>query len=67
MKRPDRYRNSVVPHIYVDGAADGIDFYKRAFGAEELFRIAGPDGKILHADYDKVLTESAKRSAATMQ
>jgi PhnB protein len=48
--RPKRYRNAVVPHIYVDGAASGIDFYKRAFGAVELFRIAHPDGKILHAE-----------------
>jgi PhnB protein len=48
--RPERYRNAVVPHIYVDGASSGIEFYKRAFGAEELFRIARPDGKILHAE-----------------
>ena len=49
-KRPDRYRNAIVPHIYVEGASDAIAFYKRAFGAEELFRIARPDGKILHAE-----------------
>src|SRR5437868_7144581 len=48
--RPDRYRDAIVPHIYVDGASDAITFYKRAFGAEELFRIARPDGKILHAE-----------------
>lgn len=34
MDRPERYRNSIVPHIYVDGASDGIAFYKRAFGAK---------------------------------
>ena len=50
MLRPSRYRNAVVPHIYVDGAAAGIDFYKRAFGAIELFRIARPDGRVLHAE-----------------
>jgi PhnB protein len=49
-ERPDRYRNSIVPHIYVDGASDAIAFYKRAFGAVELFRIAHPNGKILHAE-----------------
>ena len=49
-ERPARYRNAVVPHIYVDGASDAIAFYKRAFGALELFRIAHPDGKILHAE-----------------
>jgi PhnB protein len=48
--RPDRYRNAIVPHIYVDGASDAIAFYKKAFGAVELFRIAYPDGKILHAE-----------------
>src|SRR5438045_3086554 len=49
-ERPERYRNAIVPHIYVDGASDGIAFYKRAFGAVELFRIAHPDGSILHAE-----------------
>jgi PhnB protein len=49
-ERPQRYRNSIVPHIYVDRAADAIAFYARAFGAVELFRIAYPDGKILHAE-----------------
>src|ERR1035437_92529 len=48
--RPDRYRNAIVPHIYVDGASDGIAFYKRAFGAVEPFRMAHPNGKILHAE-----------------
>jgi PhnB protein len=50
MERPHRYRNAVVPHIYVEGAAEAIAFYKRAFGAEELLRMAQPDGKILHAE-----------------
>ena len=49
-KRPERYANAVVPHIYIDGAAAAIDFYKRAFGAVELFRIAHPDRKLLHAE-----------------
>ena len=48
--RPDRYRNAIVPHIYVDGAAEGIAFYQRAFGAVELFRMAHPNGTILHAE-----------------
>jgi PhnB protein len=47
---PDRYRKAVVPHIYVARAAEAIEFYKRAFGAVELFRIADPDGRILHAE-----------------
>jgi PhnB protein len=48
--RPERYRDAVVPHIYIDGASQAIDFYAKAFGAEELFRITRPDGKILHAE-----------------
>jgi PhnB protein len=50
IKRPARYQYAIVPHIYVEGASDGIAFYRRAFGAEELFRIARPDGRILHAE-----------------
>jgi PhnB protein len=49
-RRPDRYRSGVIPHIYVAPAADAIAFYERAFGARELFRIAHPDGRILHAE-----------------
>ncbi|MFF4692454.1 VOC family protein [Streptomyces sp. NPDC001307] len=47
---PENYRNAVVAHIMVDGAADAIDFYARAFGAEELFRLDAPDGRIVHAE-----------------
>jgi PhnB protein len=49
-KRPGRYRNAVVPHIYVDGAARAIAFYQKAFGAQELFRVTGKDGKIVHGE-----------------
>ncbi|HEY7628344.1 MAG TPA: VOC family protein [Ilumatobacteraceae bacterium] len=37
------------PHLVCAGAADAIEFYKAAFGAEELVRLAGPDGKLMHA------------------
>jgi PhnB protein len=50
MTRPERYRNAIVPHIYIDGARKAIAFYERAFGAVELFRIADPEGRILHAE-----------------
>jgi PhnB protein len=50
--RPKRYRNAVVPHIYIDGAAKAIEFYERAFGATELFRIAQANGRILHAEIE---------------
>ena len=42
--------HSVTPAIMVRGAAGAIDFYKRAFGARERMRMAGPDGKVMHAE-----------------
>jgi PhnB protein len=47
---PDRYRYSVIPHVMVEGASAAIEFYERALGATELFRIAQPDGRIVHAE-----------------
>lgn len=46
---PDGY-HSVTPYIIVDGAADAIEFYKKAFGATELFRLEIPGGKLGHAE-----------------
>lgn len=46
---PDGY-HSVTPYLYIDGAARAIDFYKQAFGAVEVMRLAGPDGKVGHAE-----------------
>ena len=40
---------SVTPHITLSNAAKAIDFYKQAFGAEELARHLTPDGRIMHA------------------
>ena len=37
-------------YLIVNGAAAAIDFYKMAFGAKEVMRMPGPDGKIGHAD-----------------
>ena len=42
--------HSVTPAIIVRDAAAAIEFYKRAFGAQEVARMAGPDGKIAHAE-----------------
>ncbi|HVZ04752.1 VOC family protein [Hyphomicrobium sp.] len=41
--------STVTPHLICAEAASAIDFYKRAFGAQEMFRLDGPDGKIMHA------------------
>jgi len=41
--------HSITPHLVCAGAADAIDFYKKAFGATEEMRLPGPDGKLMHA------------------
>ncbi|HWL51364.1 MAG TPA: VOC family protein [Chthoniobacteraceae bacterium] len=41
---------SVIPSLPIRGAAKAIDFYQRAFGAEEVYRLDMPDGKIGHAE-----------------
>jgi PhnB protein len=45
---PDGY-HSVTPYLSIKGAAEAIEFYKKAFGATELFRMEH-DGKIGHAE-----------------
>jgi PhnB protein len=46
---PDGYR-TVTPTLTLDDAPAAIEFYKKAFGAEEVARSTGPDGKIMHAE-----------------
>ncbi len=41
--------HSLTPHLVCAGAADAIDFYTRAFGAVELVRLPGPQGRLMHA------------------
>ncbi len=45
---PDGY-HTATPYLIIQGAAKAIDFYKRAFGAEELFRM-DMGGKLGHAE-----------------
>src|ERR1700677_3672345 len=40
--------HSVTPHLICAGAAEAIDFYKKAFGATETSRLPGPNGKLMH-------------------
>ena len=46
---PDGYRTAT-PYLIVKGAAEAIEFYKRAFGATEMLRMADPQGKVGHAE-----------------
>lgn len=41
--------HTITPHLVCAGAAAAIEFYKEAFGAVEVDRLAGPDGKLMHA------------------
>jgi PhnB protein len=43
-------RHNITPHLVVRGAGKAIDFYKRAFGAEERVRMDDPGGKVMHAE-----------------
>lgn len=43
-------RNSVTPYLIVKNAAKAIDYYKNVFGATEMMRMDGPDGKVGHAE-----------------
>jgi PhnB protein len=46
---PDGY-HAVTPYLMINEAAKAIDFYKKVFGAQELMRIPGPGGKVMHAE-----------------
>jgi uncharacterized glyoxalase superfamily protein PhnB len=45
----ERKIHTLTPHLTVREAKKAMEFYKRAFGAEEVQRHAGPDGRIMHA------------------
>src|SRR5687768_5526073 len=45
---PDGMHN-ITPHLVCAGASAAIDFYVKAFGAEDCCRLPGPDGKLMHA------------------
>ena len=40
----------VTPYLSIRGAAEAMEFYKKAFGARELMRMPGPEGKLGHAE-----------------
>ncbi len=46
---PDGY-HTATPYLVITNAAQAIEFYKEAFGATELMRLAAPDGKLMHAE-----------------
>jgi PhnB protein len=48
---PEGY-HALTPYLLIDGAAEAIEFYKRAFGATERGRMDMPDGKVAHAELE---------------
>jgi len=40
---------TVTPYLFIAGAAQALEFYKKAFGAKEISRQPTPDGKLIHA------------------
>jgi PhnB protein len=42
--------HTITPSLTVRDADKAIEFYRKAFGADERFRMPGPDGKIMHAE-----------------
>ena len=46
---PEGY-TSVTPYLVVKDAAKAIEYYKKVFGAKELFRMDGPNGTVGHAE-----------------
>jgi len=46
---PEGY-HTVTPVLTLDNAAQAIDWYKKALGADEMSRAVGPDGKVMHAE-----------------
>jgi len=73
-KRPSQY-HSVTVALIVNNGAEAIEFYKAAFGATEVSRMPGPDGKLMHAEVkigDSILMladewpDAGQKSAATL-
>jgi PhnB protein len=46
---PEGY-HSITPYLVIKGAKQAIDYYKKVFGATEVVRMDGPEGKIAHAE-----------------
>lgn len=44
-----RPQQSLIPHLIIKNATKAIEFYKKAFGAEQLSALPGPDGRLMHA------------------
>ena len=50
MTQKPTFPAAAIPYLMIRGAGDAIEFYKKAFGAEEIMRFSGPNGTIGHAE-----------------
>jgi uncharacterized glyoxalase superfamily protein PhnB len=51
LKRVPEDFHTITPHLVVRGVAAAVEFYRKAFGADELLRHFAPDGKtIMHSE-----------------
>jgi PhnB protein len=41
---------TITPNLVIRDAAKAVEFYQKAFGAEQIVYMTGPDGKVLHAE-----------------
>ena len=46
---PDGY-HTLTPYLVCKNASEAIEFYKKALGATEMFRMPGPEGRVMHAE-----------------
>ncbi len=63
--------SAVTPYLALRGAAQAIEFYRKAFGAKEILRMPGPEGKIGHLWHvatrkEKLTMAEVKRRAERM-
>jgi PhnB protein len=49
-ERDSGHRQALTPYLIVKGGSRAIEFYRQAFGAEEIVRLDGPDGRVGHAE-----------------
>ena len=47
---PDGLEERIIPYLMIEGAVAAIEFYQKAFGATEIYRMEMPDGSIAHAE-----------------
>ncbi len=59
---PEGY-HTVTPYLTCKNSAQAIEFYKSVFGAKEIMRMAGPDGKIGHAEIQTTFNRAVAAGA----